>query len=52
MQTLSWTRPVPKTWNFYDAAPGGQRFLVNAPLEWTSAAPIAVVTNWTEKLKQ
>ena len=45
------TRPVPKTWNLYDVAPDGQRFSVNIPLEWTSAAPITVVTNWTEKLK-
>jgi Tol biopolymer transport system component len=50
-QTLFQTRPVPKTWNLYDAAPDGQRFLVNIPLEWTSALPITVVTNWTEKLK-
>ena len=46
------TRPVPKTWNLYDVTPDGQRFLVNIPLEWTSAAPITVLTNWTEKLKQ
>jgi hypothetical protein len=24
---------------------------VNIPLEWTTAEPITVVTNWTEKLK-
>jgi hypothetical protein len=35
-----------------DAPPDGQRFRVNIPLEWTSALPIAVVTNWTEKLKE
>ena len=51
-QTLFQTRPVPKTWNLYDATPDGQRFLVNMPLEWTSSAPITVVTNWTEKLKE
>jgi Tol biopolymer transport system component len=51
-QTLFQTRPVPKTWNLYDVTPDGQRFLVNIPLEWTSAAPITVVTNWTEKLKE
>ncbi len=44
-------RPVPKSWNLYDVSPDGQHFLVNVPLEWTSAAPITVVTNWTEKLK-
>jgi Tol biopolymer transport system component len=51
-QRLFQTRPVPKFWNLYDAAPDGQRFLMNIPLEWTSALPITVVTNWTEKLKE
>ncbi len=46
------TRPVPKTWNLYDVSPDGQRFLLNLPLEWTSSAPITVLTNWTEKLKE
>jgi Tol biopolymer transport system component len=46
------TRPIPETWNLYDVSPDGQRFLLNLPLEWSSAAPITVVTNWTEKLKQ
>jgi Tol biopolymer transport system component len=46
------TRPIPDTWNQYDVSPDGQRFLLNLPLEWSSAAPITVVTNWTEKLKQ
>jgi hypothetical protein len=46
------TRPIPDTWNLYDVSPDGQRFLLNLPLEWSSAAPITVVTNWTEKLKQ
>ncbi|MCU1237526.1 MAG: domain protein beta Propeller [Candidatus Solibacter sp.] len=50
-QRLFQTRPVPKTWNLYDVSPDGQRFLLNLPLEWTSAAPITVITNWTEKLK-
>jgi Tol biopolymer transport system component len=50
-QMLFQTRPVPKSWNLYDVTPDGQRFSVNIPLEWTSAAPITVVTNWTEKLK-
>jgi hypothetical protein len=30
--------PVPKSWNLYDVTPDGQRFSVNIPLEWTSAA--------------
>jgi len=51
-QPLFQTRPVPKTWNLFDVSPDGQRFLVNVPLEWTSANPITVVTNWTEKLKE
>jgi Tol biopolymer transport system component len=46
------TRPIPDTWNLYDVSPDGQRFLLNLPLEWSSAAPITVVTNWTEKLKK
>jgi Tol biopolymer transport system component len=51
-EVLFQTRPIPPTWNLYDVSPDGQRFLVNIPLEWTSAAPITVVTNWTEKLKE
>jgi Tol biopolymer transport system component len=51
-QTLFQTRPTPGSWNLYDVSPDGQRFLVNMPLEWTSAVPITVVTNWTEKLKE
>jgi hypothetical protein len=45
------TRPIPGEWNLYDVSPDGQRFLLNLPLEWSSEAPITVVTNWTEKLK-
>jgi len=52
-QMLFQTRGIPKApWNLYDVAPDGQRFLFNMPLEWTSANPITVVTNWTEKLKE
>ena len=50
-EMLFQTRPVPNTWNLYDVSPDGHHFLVNVPLEWTSANPITVVTNWTEKLK-
>jgi Tol biopolymer transport system component len=46
------TRPTPGSWNLYDVSPDGQHFLLNIPLEWTSAVPITVLTNWTEKLKQ
>jgi Tol biopolymer transport system component len=51
-QKLFQARPIPKYWNLFDASPDGQRFLMNIPLEWTSALPITVVTNWTEKLKE
>ena len=46
------TRPIPQEWNLYDVSADGQRFLLNLPLEWSSATPITVVTNWTRKLKQ
>jgi Tol biopolymer transport system component len=46
------TRPMPQDWNLYDVSSDGQRFLLRLPLEWSSAAPITVVTNWTEKLKE
>ncbi len=46
------TRPIPGSWNLYNVSPDGQRFLLNLPMEWSSAAPITVVTNWTEKLKE
>jgi Tol biopolymer transport system component len=45
------TRTTPGTWNLYDVSSDGQRFLMNLPLEWSSASPITVVTNWTEKVK-
>jgi Tol biopolymer transport system component len=45
------TQPIPKIWNLYDVAPDGQRFLVNLPLELSNTSSIAVVTSWTEKLK-
>ena len=51
-EMLFQTRPVPKSWNLYDVTPDGEHFLVNIPLEWTGAAPITVLTNWTEKPKQ
>ncbi|HEY1339072.1 MAG TPA: hypothetical protein VGF59_16270 [Bryobacteraceae bacterium] len=31
--TLFQTRPIPQTWNLYDVAPDGQRFVMNLPLE-------------------
>jgi hypothetical protein len=45
------TRFIPRTWNLYDAAPDGQHFLVNLPLEWSNSARINVLTHWTGKLK-
>src|ERR1035437_5129948 len=50
-QMLFQTRPVPGSWNLYDVTPDGQRFVFNISLAWTSAPPITVVTNLTEKLK-
>lgn len=46
------TRPLPKTWNLYDVAPDGQRFLMNVPMEWPSASDIIVTTSWTKALQQ
>ncbi|HEX3747839.1 MAG TPA: hypothetical protein VHW09_28080 [Bryobacteraceae bacterium] len=50
-EPLFQTRVTPDTWNFYDVDATGQRFLMNVPLEWSNSAPITVVTNWTEKVK-
>ena len=43
--------PLPNMYNLFDAAPDGERFLLNLPMEWTSSSPITVLTSWTEKLK-
>jgi Tol biopolymer transport system component len=45
------TRPLPRSWNTFDVAPDGEHFLLNLPLEWSSAAPITVITNWTDRLR-
>jgi Tol biopolymer transport system component len=46
------TRPLPLTpYNLFDATPDGQRFLVNLPMEWSSAAPIKVAMNWASRLR-
>jgi len=50
--TLFGTRALPKLWNLYDAAPDGQRFLVNVPFELSPSATIAAVTNWTARLRE
>ena len=44
------SRPTPKTWNSFDAAPDGQRFILNLPMEWPNTSPITVTTSWTRKL--
>jgi Tol biopolymer transport system component len=51
-QPLFQTRPISGTWNLFDASPDGDRFLMNLPLEWPTSSPIAVMTNWTEKVKE
>jgi hypothetical protein len=38
--------------NHFDVAPHGDRFLINTPLQDEATAPITVVLNWTEELKQ
>jgi len=50
--TLFQTHPAPRTWNLYDAAPDGQRFLLNVPLEWSNTAPITVLSNWPAQTKR
>jgi Tol biopolymer transport system component len=48
-RTLFSTEPLPATWNLFDAAPDGSRFLVNVPLELAARASMTVITNWTQK---
>jgi Tol biopolymer transport system component len=51
-QLLFQTRTLPKNpWNLFDVSSDGQKFLVNVPLEWSSTAPIKVVVNWNDKLR-
>jgi hypothetical protein len=38
-------------YNLFDVTPDGQRFLVNLPMEWSSAAPIKVAMNWASRLR-
>jgi Tol biopolymer transport system component len=46
------TRPLPSApYNLFDVTPDGQRFLVNLPMEWSSAAPIKVAMNWASRLR-
>jgi hypothetical protein len=50
-QPLFQPRTIPNTWNLFDLAPDGERFLLNLPLEWPNASPITGVTNWRDKGK-
>ena len=50
-ESLFQTRTDPNTFNWFDVAPDGQRFLINLPLEWPNSSPITVVTNWTPRVK-
>jgi eukaryotic-like serine/threonine-protein kinase len=36
----------------YDVTPDGQRFLLVTPVERPGTAPITVITNWTDELKE
>jgi Tol biopolymer transport system component len=38
--------------NLYDVSADGERFLLNLPMEWPSAAPITVQTGWAKELAQ
>jgi len=45
------TRAIPKKSDLYDVSPDGLRLLMNLPYEWAGDAPITVMTNWIEKLR-
>ncbi len=45
------TRPTPNSWNLYDVTPDGERFLVNAPMDWPSGSKIVVITSWLRELQ-
>jgi Tol biopolymer transport system component len=45
------TRPTPRSWNLYDVAPDGERFLLNTPMDWPSGSKIVVITAWQNELK-
>jgi eukaryotic-like serine/threonine-protein kinase len=51
-QALFQTRPLPNLPCWYDVAPGGQRFLVNMPLEWPATADIQVLTSWADRVRR
>jgi hypothetical protein len=45
--------PVSSTDTFnYDVAPDGKRFIVNRPVEASSAPPLEVVINWPAEAKK
>ena len=45
------TRPIPGEWNLYDVSPDGQTFLLNVPLEWSTASPLTVDTGWMTRMR-
>ncbi|HEX3880811.1 MAG TPA: hypothetical protein VHW24_27705 [Bryobacteraceae bacterium] len=45
------TRPTPHSWNLYDVAPNGDRFLVNSPMDWSGSSKIAGIINWQKALQ-
>jgi eukaryotic-like serine/threonine-protein kinase len=42
------TRQVANTRNSFDVSPDGQRFIMNLPLEDSTASPITIITNWSD----
>jgi Tol biopolymer transport system component len=50
-KVLFQTRPIPGEWNLYDVSPDGQTFLLNVPLEWSTASPLTVDTGWMTKMR-
>jgi Tol biopolymer transport system component len=50
-QALFQRPTTPDTFNWFDVAPDGQRFLMNLPLESPSTSAITVLTNWTPRVR-
>jgi len=50
-KVLFQTRPIPGEWNLYDVSPDGQTFLLNVPLEWSTASPLIVDTGWMTRMR-
>jgi Tol biopolymer transport system component len=45
------TPATAKSWNLFDVAPGGERFLINTPMDWPGGAKIAAIANWAKALQ-